>query len=203
MDTVLIGICGRSGSGKSFVCSVFSSFGGCHIDTDKVYHDLLEPVDGELSPCAADLAREFGDGILNGLLINRKALGAIVFSDRDRLERLNEITHAYILKETLRIAEECESPFALVDAPVLFESGFDKMCGFTVCVVADDETCISRIMRRDGVSEAEARRRLSSQISAEELISKCDFHIDNSAHADVVPAVRKILAEKGLIENER
>ena len=68
MDTILIGICGRSGAGKSFVCSVFASFGGCHIDTDKVYHDLLKPVDGALSPCAASLAEEFGNEIIDGLI---------------------------------------------------------------------------------------------------------------------------------------
>lgn len=205
MNKILIGICGRSGSGKSFVCSVFASFGGCHIDTDKVYHDLLEPKDGKLSPCAGSLAKEFGDEILNGLEVDRKALGAIVFADRDRLEKLNAITHAYILEETLRMAEECGAPFALIDAPVLFESGFDKMCDYTVCVVADDETCVKRIMRRDGIGEDEARRRLANQISAEELIAKCDYAIDNSAHTDVEPAVRDVLIDivnRGLCENE-
>ncbi len=203
MDKILIGICGRSGAGKSYVCSVFSSFGGCHIDTDKVYHRLLEPVDGELSPCARSLAQEFGDGVIEGLTVDRKALGDVVFSDRDRLERLNEITHAYILKETLRIAEESASPFALVDAPVLFESGFDKKCDFTVCVVADDETCVKRIVKRDGVSEEAARRRLASQIPVEELIAKCDYSIDNSENADVKDAVAEILIDivnKGLVK---
>ena len=200
MDTVLIGICGRSGAGKSYVCSVFSSFGGFHIDTDKVYHKLLEPKRGRLSPCAKSLASEFGEDVLDGLTVDRKALGAIVFSDPEKLHRLNEITHAYILKETVRIAERCGAPFALVDAPVLFESGFDKMCDFTVCVIADDRTCVARIKKRDGVSAAEARRRLAAQLSSEELAAKCDFAIDNSEHTDVTPAVRKILIEKGLIE---
>ncbi len=200
MDTVLIGICGRSGAGKSYVCSVFSSFGGYHIDTDKVYHGLLEPRHGKLSPCAKSLVKEFGEGILDGQSVDRKALGAIVFSDADKLHRLNEITHAYILKETVRTAKKCGAPFALVDAPVLFESGFDKMCDFTVCVIADDKTCVKRIKKRDGVGEAEARRRLAAQLSSEELTEKCDFAIDNSEHTDVTPAVRKILIEKGLIE---
>ena len=198
-DTVLIGLCGRSGSGKSFVSSVFSSFGGYHIDTDAVYHDLLLPREGELSECARAIASEFGDSVVADGTIARRALSNIVFSDRERLLTLNKIAHAYILKETLSVASECGAPFAVIDAPVLFESGFDKLCSFTVCVAADDETCIYRICRRDGVSREDAIRRLSNQIPQETLVSMCDYSIDNSLKRDVVPDVKKILAEEGLL----
>ncbi len=201
-DTVKIGICGRSGSGKSYVCSVFSSFGGLHIDTDKVYHDLLEPRRGRMSACAAKIVSVFGDEVADGTRIDRKRLGAIVFSDPEKLVILNRTVHPYILRKTKKLVAECEKPFALIDAPVLFESGFDRFCDFTVAVVADDETCISRIAKRDGISEEEALKRLSSQISKEELIEKCDFSVNNSAHCDVTPQVKELLSKTGLINGK-
>ena len=198
-DTVLIGICGRSGSGKSYVCSVFESYGGHHIDTDKVYHKLLEPVRGKMSRCAAAVVEKFGDEVANGESIDRRALAKIVFSDEAALDLLNKTVHPFILKATAREAMRCRSPFALIDAPVLFESGFDKKCAFTVCVAADDATCVKRITERDGVTEEEAALRLSNQIPQERLSSMCDYTVDNSYGKDVAPDVEKILSEKGLI----
>lgn len=198
-STKVIGICGRSGAGKSFVCSVFASFGGVHIDTDAIYHKLLEPKDGKLSECAAALISEFGDTIAKGLTVDRSSLGKIVFSDREKLQRLNEISHAYIKRETVRKIMRCRSRFALIDAPLLFESGFDKLCDFTVCVSADDETCIRRQTERDGISMERARARLSNQLSAAKLEALCDFTVDNSLGRDVEPDVKKILILKGLL----
>ena len=198
-DTVLIGICGRSGSGKSFVSRVFSSFGGRHIDTDAIYHDLLLPRDCRMSECAIAISEEFGGDIVKDNTIDRRRLSEIVFSDPERLSKLNEITHAYILKETVREASECDAPFALIDAPLLFESGFNRACAFTVAVVADDETCIFRICRRDGVSREEAERRLSNQLSRDRLELMCDYTIDNSLRRDVEAQVNKILNDEGLI----
>lgn len=199
-STVRIGICGRSGSGKSYVSSVFASFGGRHIDTDAVYHDLLAPKDGALSPCAAAIASEFGKVVLKYNTIDRKALGDIVFSDSEKLRKLNTIAHAYIKEEVDRITRRCRKPFVLIDAPVLFESGFDKFCDFTVCVVADEATLIERICRRDGVTKKIAMRRLATQIASSELEEKCDFTVDNSLGRDVTNDVRNILLRKGLVK---
>ena len=199
-DTVLIGVCGMSGSGKSYVSSVFASLGGHHVDTDKLYHSLLEPLRGKLSPCAAAIAREFGDEVIKDATIDRAALGKIVYSDPDRLLALNRISHKYIKKATLAEVKECDASFALIDAPLLFESGFDKLCDFTVCVCADEDTRIKRIVRRDSISEDDARRRLSNQTPQSDLISMCDYTVDNSYGRDVTEDVKKILFEKGLIK---
>ncbi|MBQ7669365.1 MAG: dephospho-CoA kinase [Clostridia bacterium] len=198
-NTVLIGVCGMSGSGKSHVSRAFASLGGHHVDTDKIYHALLEPRRGKLSPCALAIAREFGDEVVKDATIDRGALGKIVYSDPDRLLALNRIAHKYIKKATLAEVRKCGAQFALIDAPVLFESGFDKLCDFTVCVCADDETRIKRIVRRDNISEDDAKRRLANQTPQSDLVSMCDFTVDNSYGRDVTEDVKKILLEKGLI----
>ena len=119
MGVVVIGVCGSSGAGKGYVSSVFASFGGYHIDTDRVYHELLEPVRGKLSPCAVAIASEFGGIVVCGVQIDRAALGKIVFADGEKRERLNRIAHAYIKRKTKRLIKNCAAPFAVVDAPLL------------------------------------------------------------------------------------
>ncbi len=178
---MIIGLCGGSGSGKSTVSGIFSSFGLAVIDADGVYHGLVS----RKTSCTDELAREFGDEILksDGSLC-RKKLAAIVFAagNEEKLHRLNEITHRHILSETRRLYRvfELEGKHDVVfDAPLLFESGFDKECDLTVCVICPIEQRIARIMERDGVSEEMAKSRISKQISDAELQKKCDYTIIN------------------------
>ena len=90
-NTVVIGLCGSSGSGKGYVSSVFSSFGALHIDTDAVYHSLLEPSVDKMYACVKAIRREFGDSVLDGARLDRAALGDIVFSDGEKRAALNRI----------------------------------------------------------------------------------------------------------------
>ena len=100
---IKIGICGSSGSGKGYVCKLFSTYGYKWIDTDRVYRDLATPK----SECVKELKEYFGTSILNpdGSL-NRKELSKSVFegeNSKERLNQLNKITHFYIQRETERI----------------------------------------------------------------------------------------------------
>ncbi len=180
----VIGLCGGSGSGKGTVCDVFREHNIPSVDTDAVYREITA-IPG---PCLDALESEFGSEIITdegGL--NRKTLAAIVFSGDDstkRLSRLNEIAHRFILDETrrrLEVFRQNGSIAAVVDAPVLFESGFDKECGLVVCVIADRETRIQRIIARDGITRKQAEERINSQLSNEELISRSDFVINNNS----------------------
>ena len=178
----IIGLCGGSGSGKGSACKIFGEFGIPCIDTDAVYRELTS-VPGE---CLTALQNEFGSEIIteSGTL-NRKKLASIVFSGEDsntRLEKLNEITHKFILDETRRRIDNYRSMdavAAIVDAPALFESGFDRECDVLVLVVAEKELRITRIMSRDGITRKEAEQRINSQMSDCDLITRCDYMIRN------------------------
>lgn len=179
----VIGLCGGSGSGKGTVGLVFSKYNIPSIDTDLVYRELTCK-GGE---CLDALALEFGDGIIGeGGGLDRKRLASIVFGAKDseaRLARLNEITHKYILDEVRqRLGKFSDAGYtaAIVDAPVLFESGFDKECDHIVCVLADEDIRVDRIIRRDGITPDQARARIASQISNELLASRCDSIIYNN-----------------------
>jgi dephospho-CoA kinase len=177
----VIGLCGGSGSGKGAVSGVFAEIGIPSIDTDAVYREMTLSD----SPCMRALRREFGEEVVNSLGgLDRTRLASIVFSDPTRLEKLNKIAHSFILDEARRrLAEYRDKGFAaaIVDAPVLFESGFDSECDAIICVVADRETRIARIMSRDGISYDAAEKRIASQMKDEILISKCDHVIYNNA----------------------
>ena len=177
----IIGLCGGSGSGKGAVSGIFAEIGIPSIDTDAVYREMTLSD----SPCMRALRREFGEEVVNSLGgLDRTRLASIVFSDPTRLEKLNKIAHSFILDETRRrLAEYRDKGLAaaIVDAPVLFESGFASECDAIICVVADRETRIARIMSRDGISYDAAEKRIASQMKDEILISKCDHVIYNNA----------------------
>ena len=187
----IFGICGGSGSGKGTACALFAEFGIPSIDTDRVYHMMTQ---GK-SPCLDELIGEFGESVLafDGSL-DRKELARIVFSGsadnadkKRRLDILNRITHKHILSRTRELIGEYESlgvGKVIVDAPLLFESGFDKECESIIAVIADREVRIKRIMERDGITEEAANARVASQLSDRELIEKCDYVIHNSGTLD-------------------
>lgn len=180
----VIGLCGGSGSGKGTVGLLFAQRGIPTIDTDLVYRELT----GGPSPCIDALRAEFGSEIITDSgALNRRELARIVFCGENssaKLKRLNEIAHSFILDETRRRLtsyEENGIEFAMVDAPVLYESGFDSECDIVLCVIADTETRIQRIVSRDGISKEAAKSRIDSQLTNEELISRCDYSINNNS----------------------
>lgn len=199
---LIIGLTGPSGAGKGTVSKLFEPYNIYSIDTDAVYHKLLIPP----SPCLDDLRKEFGDGIISpdGSL-DRRALADTVFAkgNGERLERLNEITHRYVLDATRKICKEYERigcPAAIVDAPLLFESGFDSECDFTVSVLADRELRLERIIQRDGISRERAVARLDAQKNDSFYTERSDEIIYNGADVESLrDDVKRILISREVI----
>ncbi len=160
-----IGLTGPSGAGKGTLASLFAAYGIPSIDTDAIYHALLVPP----SECLRELAERFGDGILfpDGTL-DRKILAALVFAPGREadLADLNTITHRHVLSEVRRLLavyKEQGKAAVLVDAPQLFESGFDAECHYVLSVLAPRDIRLARIMTRDGLDEERASARLNAQ----------------------------------------
>jgi dephospho-CoA kinase len=200
---IKIGLCGSSGSGKGYVCKKFKAYGVEYIDTDKVYRDIA--VGG--SECVNELCAFFGDEIVSpdGSL-DRRELSKRVFEgegSKERLKVLNEITHKYIRYETVRILEENESKgviATIIDAPVLFESGFDKMCDVTVCVTAPTELKINRILKRDNIPIEKAEARLQSQLSDGSLRERCDYEIVNDDSGSLEYEIERVARSLGIVK---
>jgi dephospho-CoA kinase len=192
MATKIIGLTGQTGAGKSLVSTMLEERGYRVIDCDKVARQVVEKGKG----CLLDLTIEFGTEILlpDGTL-NRKKLGAIVFSDKHKQKRLGQITYPYIQEEIFRLTEHYrESGEAVVffDAPTLIESGTDAYCDKIVSVIAPPEERFLRIVRRDTLTTEEAERRMNAQQDDAFYISRSDFVIRN---AEDITALRVSVLE--------
>lgn len=202
---VIIGLCGGSGSGKSTVAEELSRFGFYNVNTDEIYHDLIS----SKTDCYNALIVEFGESIENNGKIDRKKLASIVFAEGagEKLLRLNEISHYYVLKRVREIIASLDKSYlgAVVDAPLLFESGFDKECDFTLAVTSDKEKRIQRIVERDSISSSDAEKRIGKQIKDSEITERVDAVIYNNFDIDTLKQdVNKIvnLIKKEVIKDE-
>lgn len=178
----VIGLTGSSGSGKSAVASILKASGLPVIDADAVYHELLQ----RGGACTDELVSAFGKSILdkNGL-VDRRALSLAVFGKPETselLHTLNDITHKYVMSEiekTLQALELDGTRYAVLDAPLLFEANAHRLCDLVIGVVAKEETRKARIIRRDGLSEEAAQRRLAAQKSDAFYRERCDHILEN------------------------
>ncbi len=175
---MIIGITGGSGCGKSTLLQVLEDAGAVILDCDAIYHGLLQTDTAML--CAIE--NRFPGVTVQGKL-DRKKLGAIVFADAQALQDLNTITHAHVKKQVLALLP---SPPALaaIDAIGLYESGLAQLCQITVAVTAPLEQRVQRLMARDGITEAYARKRIAAQLTDAEFAARCDYTLDNNSTKD-------------------
>lgn len=192
----LIGLTGPTGAGKSTVAALFAARGVPVIDAD----DATRAVQAVGSPCLAALAEAFGADILqeDGTL-NRPTLAMRAFADKAATERLNAVTHPFILEEMNRRTEAAKASGAAVavfDAPLLFEAKLEHLCHTTVAVLAAKELRLARIMMRDRLDEQAASRRMAVQ-PADAFYRERAAHIveNNGDTAALAAMVDRILAE--------
>jgi dephospho-CoA kinase len=169
---------------------LYSELGIPSIDTDALYHEMTA------MRCALTgaLAARFGEDVLHesGALCGPR-LAKKVFAPgaEDALADLNRIAHAHILAGARVWLAECRErglPAALVDAPLLFESGFDKECDSILCVSAGKDVRVERIIRRDGITKERALMRIAAQKDDSELERLSDFVIENNGDLTTLKA---------------
>ena len=182
ITTKIIGITGPTGAGKTTALQEVRRLGGCVIDCDAVYHNLLEQ-DEKLQEA---LERQFGPLRDKNGAIDRKKLGAIVFQDPEKLELLNHVAQRATVVKTRQLIEECEQqncPLAAIDAIALLESGLNQLCHTTIAVLAPPEVRVRRIMNREGISEEYAWSRVRAQKPEEFFSKNCDYVLQNNGTA--------------------
>lgn len=191
---LLVGLTGGIGSGKSTVSAMLAERGAVIVDADQIARDLQAPG----SPVLVAMAERFGEHIIDddGVL-DRAAVAAIVFSDRDALEDLNRIVHPAMHDEiTAQIeAHRMTDRVVVLDFPLLAENPRDGLDA-TVVVDVDPEIAVARLVDQRGLAEADARARIASQASRAERLEIATHVIDNSGDLDALAArVDEIWAE--------
>ena len=190
----IIGITGGTGCGKTTALNELERRGALLIDCDAVYHRMLETD----RPMLDEIEKYFPGAVVDGKL-DRKVLGAVVFTDEEALRDLNIITHRHINLEIRRILREHAmngGTLAAIDAIELFSSGLAKRCTATVGVIASRDVRISRIMRRDGISREYAMMRVNAQRPNEYFIQKCSRVLENNgSQEEFIERCRKTFEE--------
>ncbi len=177
-ETKIIGITGGSGSGKTTLLNLIRDQGGLVLDCDAIYHELLQTDAAMLTA----IENRFPGTVTEGCL-DRKKLGAIVFSEENALLDLNAITHAAVKKEVLRRLED-NPALAAIDAIGLFEGALAELCDVTVAVTAPENVRIARLTQREGISEAYAKKRIAAQHKDSWFREKCDYTLENNSDLD-------------------
>ena len=177
-NSLVIGLTGNIATGKSTVLDYLAHLGAYIIDADKLAHQSMAP-DG---PAFQAVVAEFGPDILDAdQTIDRKALGRIVFTNADLLNKLEQIVHPAVFKMTLRLVETAPSSVIILEAVKLLEAGpMFSQCDEVWVVTARPEVQLRRLMEKRGMDEATARQRMSMQSPQAAKINQADRVIDNS-----------------------
>lgn len=182
----VVGITGASGAGKSHISQKLRNLGYAVIDADKTAHKSINKSD-----CMEELCASFGGDIVKDGSVDRKKLAEIVFSNPQKLVKLNEITHKYILSDIADQIEKAKGRTVFVDGAVLIESGMK--CDLVMGVLADEKTRIKRIVNRDGITEEAAKKRILAQKGDGFYKKNCDFVIiNNGGEIDISAILKRI-----------
>ncbi|MCD8215636.1 MAG: dephospho-CoA kinase [Clostridiales bacterium] len=176
----VIGLTGGSGSGKTTAAEILENNNCYIIDCDKISRETTEPG----TSAYFEITAVFGERILNtDGKINRRALGNIVFNDKEALKSLEEISHRAIKDEVfkrLKDAKRGDYDLIVIDAPLLIESGLNGIVDFVWLFRADYETRFKRIGERDSLPDEAVKSRFGNQTDFEKLVKYADEVIDTT-----------------------
>ena len=192
---ILVGLTGGIATGKSTIAKMFKRCGAVVIDADELAREVVKPG----KPAWREIVKTFGKTVLNpDRTLNRHALGAIVFGNRTKLRQLERMIHPRVAREQARLTRQAarKDPNAVViyDVPLLFEAGIDKRVDTIIVVSTDRETQIARLKKRNGLTRAEAVRRIRSQMPLANKARLADFVLQGT----LKPAILR-QAVRGLI----
>jgi dephospho-CoA kinase len=198
-----VGLTGGIACGKSTVAKMFVKNGAHLIDFDGLAHEVQEPE----KPAWKEVINHFGEGILQpDKKIDRVKLGNIVFADKKKLSKLNNIVHPLVYQEwhsrLEKICKKEKHAIVLSDIPLLFEGNMQNLFDLTMLVLIAPEEQIRRLMARNGVNKEEAEKRLKSQMPIGGKIALADIVIDNEGS---IPETEKRVGQvwKELLRREK
>lgn len=175
--TLFLGLTGGIATGKSTASKILQDMGCQIIDTDLIAHQQAEV--GQAGWLA--IKKEFGDAFFKeDQTLDRKKLGQYVFNNPDALKRLSTVTQREILKEVKRQMAQSTAKVRVLDVPLLFEAGWDQYCDLTVLIDLPEAEELRRLMARDGLTAAEAEKRIKAQLPLAEKRRRASYVLENT-----------------------
>ena len=186
-----IGITGGIGSGKTYIASVFQSLGIPIFNADIQAKKLMT----SSRKLIKLVKEEFGNDIYKDSDLNKEKLASIVFSNSDKLQKLNSLVHPIVKEEFNNWCKKQTSPYVIKEAAILFESNSHIGLDAVICVSAPLDLRMKRLLNRDDYSEKEIKKRIENQISQEEKQKLSDYIIVNDEKELLLPKIIKIHKE--------
>ncbi|MCH2045598.1 MAG: dephospho-CoA kinase [Saprospiraceae bacterium] len=190
-----VGITGGIGSGKTTVCRIFEQLGIPVYYADNRAKWLMSHDES----LVAAIKAEFGEQAYpKPGVLDRAYLASIIFQDKSKLERMNQIVHPAVFKDSAQWQTDqakTNTSYSLKEAALLFESGSYAFLDKIIVVTAPDDLRIQRVMQRDKVNEAAVKARMAKQMPQADKIAKADFVIENIEQASLQAQVEKIHQE--------
>jgi dephospho-CoA kinase len=185
----IIGLTGGIGSGKTTVANHFIAAGIPVYIADDAARKIMQSPE-----ILREIEKTFGGSVFEKGVLNRQKLAEIVFSNLDKLKKLNAIIHPAVKKNFGNwILNHKNSPFVIYEAAILFESGSYKDCDMIITVTAPLETRIERVIQRDKTTRQDVFKRINMQWTDEQRQAKSDFVIENINPEFTKSEVNKIL----------
>ena len=175
----IIGLTGGIATGKSTASRHLKALGAFCIDADAISHSLMLPGGEAVEPVRAAFGDQF---ILEDGSVDRRALGQAIFPDVNLRRMLEGIVHPLVQRITLeqiRAAQDAGEMIAILDVPLLFESGMDVLCDETWVITLSDKKQLQRLMARDNCDEKSAMERIAAQMPQAEKIERATEVIEN------------------------
>jgi len=187
---IKVGITGGIGSGKTTVCKVFELLGIAVYYSDNESKQLLD----SNAEVKESIVKTFGSGVLNDSgIIDKKKLAALVFNNKEKLEKLNSVVHPAVGTHFENwLLQHSSQKYILKEAAILFESNAYKLVDKIITVTAPLELKISRAMHRDKISREQVEQRMKNQISDEEKVKRSQFAIYNDEQQLLIPQILNI-----------
>jgi dephospho-CoA kinase len=185
--TLSIGLTGCIGSGKSLVCSVFEHLGVGVFISDTKAKELYKDKD-----FLKEIAQVFGQKIVKDNVLQAQLFADIVFSDKEKLSKLNSIIHPRVFAMYDKWKSKQNSPYVIAESAIMFESGWSKSFDKIICIDTPMDIAIQRVMKRDKVSQEQVTKRMENQMPLQQKLSLADYTLINDNQTMLLPQILEL-----------
>lgn len=180
-----LGVTGGIGSGKSTICKIFNVVGIPHFSADHSARVIMD-TDPGLKRAIMELT---SPGLYKDGQLDRQEFARLIFNNDDLLQKVNALVHPLVFRDFEKWCSIQDSPYVIMEAAILFESGGEKYTDRVAAVIAPVDERIMRVVERNSMTREDVVARIKKQVPEEYLVSRADYIIDNSENSMAIPQV--------------